>query len=122
MAIYWPETTLGALCEAGPIELQTSPFGSQLNSYDYVNYGAPVVPTEAISARRIDHSVMPKISTSKAQELARHRLQAGDVLFARRGAQATGHVGSVRNAEEGFICGTGAIRLRVNRVDIIDAD
>src|SRR5207244_3160821 len=37
----------------------------------------------------------------------------GDILFARRGVQATGHIGYVRTAEEGFICGTGAIRLRL---------
>jgi type I restriction enzyme S subunit len=34
-------------------------------------------------------------------------------LFARRGVQATGHIGYVREAEDGFICGTGAIRLRL---------
>src|SRR5690606_26170461 len=48
-------------------------------------------------------------------ELERHLLQAGDILFARRGVQATGHIGYVRDAEEGFLCGTGAIRLRVKR-------
>jgi type I restriction enzyme S subunit len=44
-------------------------------------------------------------------------------LFARRGAQATGHIGYVREEERGFVCGTGAILLRFtlgNRV--IDAD
>lgn len=40
---------------------------------------------------------------------------AGDILFARRGVQATGHIGVVRHPEEGFICGTGAIRLRISK-------
>jgi type I restriction enzyme S subunit len=114
MADEWCESTIGALCDAGVAELQTGPFGSQLHAYDYVTDGVPVVPTEAIRARRIDHSVLPRISPAKAQELARHRLQPGDILFARRGVQATGHIGYIREAEDGFICGTGAIRLRIN--------
>ncbi len=69
----------------------------------------------AIRGRRIDHSILPHVTSGKAQELARHRLQTGDILFARRGVQATGHIGYVRDAEDGFLCGTGAIRLRVNR-------
>ena len=115
MAGEWRQSTIGDLCDAGVAELQTGPFGSQLHAYDYLNDGTPVVPTEAIRGRRIDHSVLPKISPAKARDLARHRLRSGDILFARRGAQATGHIGCVREAEDGFICGTGAIRLRINR-------
>jgi type I restriction enzyme S subunit len=82
-----------------------------------------VVPTEAIRGRRIDHSVLPKITEAKARELERHGLRPGDILFARRGVQATGHVGCVRDGEDGFICGTGAIRLRVTRASSeIDPD
>ncbi len=114
MAGEWRQCTIGDLCDAGAAELQTGPFGSQLHAHDYVDEGVAVVPTEAIRDRRIDHSVLPKISATKAKELIRHRLRPGDILFARRGVQATGHVGCVREAEDGFICGTGAIRLRVN--------
>jgi type I restriction enzyme S subunit len=123
MAGEWRRTTIGELCDAGVVELQTGPFGSQLHAHDYVDDGVPVVPTEAIRARRIDHSVLPKVSPSKANELSRHRLLRGDILFARRGVQATGHIGCVRDAEHGFLCGTGAIRLRV-RCDSgeVDAD
>lgn len=113
MAGSWQSSTIGDLCDAGVVELQTGPFGSQLHAHDYVEDGVSVVPTEAIRNRQIDHSVLPKILPRKAKELARHRLKPGDILFARRGVQATGHIGCVRKAEEGFICGTGAIRLRV---------
>jgi type I restriction enzyme, S subunit len=113
MAGEWRRCTIGDLCDAGIAELQTGPFGSQLHAHDYVEDGVPVVPTEAIRNRQIDHSVLPKISPYKAEELARHRLEPGDILFARRGVQATGHIGCVRKAEDGFLCGTGAIRLRV---------
>ncbi len=115
MAGEWQRCTIGDLCDAGVADLQTGPFGTQLHAHDYVENGIPVVPTEAIRNRQIDHSVLPKISPGKAEELARHRLERGDILFARRGVQATGHIGCVREAEEGFLCGTGAIRLRVKR-------
>ena len=115
MAGEWRGCTIGELCDAGVVELQTGPFGTQLHAHDYVEDGVPVVPTEAIRNRQIDHSVLPKISPGKAEELARHRLELGDILFARRGVQATGHIGCVREAEDGFLCGTGAIRLRVRR-------
>jgi type I restriction enzyme S subunit len=95
------------------VELQTGPFGTQLHAHDYVAHGIPVVPTEAIRGRQIDRSVLPMISFPKAAELERHKLKPGDILFARRGVQATGHIGYVRDDEAGFICGTGAIRLRV---------
>ncbi|HNR21945.1 MAG TPA: restriction endonuclease subunit S [Steroidobacteraceae bacterium] len=121
MADDWRKASIGALCDAGDAELQTGPFGTQLHAYDYVDDGVPVVPTEAIRARQIDHSVLPKITQTKAKELERHRLRPGDILFARRGVQAAGHIGCVRKAEDGFICGTGAIRLRVARdSDAID--
>ncbi|WP_454642194.1 restriction endonuclease subunit S [Bradyrhizobium liaoningense] len=114
MVIEWRSSTIGELCDSGFTELQTGPFGTQLHAYDYTADGIPVVPTEAIRDRQIDHTVLPKISAAKARELGRHRLKKGDILFARRGVQATGHIGFVRDAEEGFICGTGAIRLRIN--------
>jgi type I restriction enzyme S subunit len=105
--------SIGQLCDESLVEIQTGPFGSQLHAHEYISSGIPVVPTEAIRARRIDHSVLPKIREEKADELKRHRLIPGDILFARRGVQATGHTAYVREEEEGFICGTGAIRLRV---------
>lgn len=107
------EVSIDELCAAGIAELQTGPFGSQLHAHDYVLRGVPVVPTEAIRDRRIDHEKLPRIKETKAKELARHRLRTADILFARRGVQATGQSAFVRQEEEGFICGTGAIRLRL---------
>ena len=107
--------SIGDLVKLGVAQIQTGPFGSQLHSYEYVTSGIHVVPTEAIRERRIHHDICPQITPDKASELTRHRLLAGDILFARRGVQATGHIGVVRSPEEGFVCGTGAIRLRVSK-------
>lgn len=115
----WTSTTLGELIDAGEAMIQTGPFGSQLHSYDYRATGVPVVPTEAIGHRRLNNDVVPQIDEEKASTLARHRLQPGDLLFARRGVQATGLSAIVEPRHEGWLCGTGAILLRLlgNAVD-----
>jgi len=46
-------------------------------------------------------------------------VQPGDILFARRGAQATGYSALVQEQHAGWVCGTGAILLRVTS-DAID--
>lgn len=109
----WRETTVGVLCDEGVLHTQTGPFGSQLHSYDYVPKGIPVVPTEGIGRRRLLTEGIPEVAEQTAERLSRHRLKSGDILFARRGVQATGLSAIVTPKQEGWICGTGAILLRV---------
>lgn len=78
----WKKLTLGELVDAGKAFIQTGPFGTQLHSYDYTSIGVPVVPTEAIGWRRLIGDGVPRISAEKADELSRHRLKPGDILFA----------------------------------------
>lgn len=120
MADEWVNTTLGKLFDDGIASIQTGPFGSQLHSYDYVEQGVRVVSTEAIGFRRLKVEMMPQINSAMADQLKRHRLHSGDILFARRGAQATGLSALVESEHEGFICSTGALRLRIHRLDHID--
>jgi type I restriction enzyme S subunit len=112
--------TLGDLIDRGVASLQTGPFGSQLHKSDYLPEGVPVVPTEAIGWRRLDTSVMPRIGDETANRLARHRIRAGDILFARRGIQATGLSALAEPQHEGLICGTGALRLRLDASSGVD--
>ncbi|MBP9106719.1 MAG: restriction endonuclease subunit S, partial [Gemmatimonadaceae bacterium] len=114
----WRETTVGVLCDEGHLYTQTGPFGSQLHSYDYVSSGIPVVPTEGIGRRRLIPEGIPEVSKETAARLVRHRLKTGDILFARRGVQATGLSAIVARHQEGWICGTGAILLRAIRPEI----
>ena len=117
----WPRITLGELCDQYSGELQTGPFGSQLHAHDYVENGeVPVVPTSGIGRRRLISEGIPRISRSKADELSRHYLRAGDILFARRGIQAAGLSAIVEAEHEGWLCGTGAIRLRLSESSSVD--
>lgn len=110
----WIETTIGALVDQKAITIQTGPFGSQLHSYDYVPVGIPVIPTEAIGRRKLVTDGIPHVSQETANRLSRHKVQPGDILFARRGIQATGLSALVQDEQAGWLCGTGAILLRVN--------
>lgn len=120
MASEYQRTTIGTLIAEGALRLQTGPFGSQLHQHDYKPTGVPVIPTEGIGRGRINsEAVLPRISKAKAIELGRHRLIVGDILFARRGVQATGLSAYVDETHEGSICGTGALLLRTlsERID-----
>lgn len=119
MSSKWESLSIGDLVKSGEATIQTGPFGSQLHSHDYVASGTPVIPTEAIGRGRILNIVVPQVNSSKAIELSRHRLRIGDILFARRGAQATGLSAIVDERFEGALCGTGALLLRIHssRVD-----
>jgi type I restriction enzyme S subunit len=119
MSSEWTSLTIGELVRNGEATVQTGPFGSQLHSHDYVATGTSVIPTEAIGRGRILDIAVPQVDSMKATELARHRLRLGDILFARRGAQATGLSAIVDKRFEGALCGTGALLLRIQspRVD-----
>jgi type I restriction enzyme S subunit len=119
MSSEWNSLTIGDLVRSGEASVQTGPFGSQLHSYDYVESGVPVIPTEAIGRGQILDVDVPKVTPEKAAELERHKLCVGDILFARRGAQATGLSAIVDDRFKDGLCGTGALLLRVSskRVD-----
>ncbi|PAU81131.1 hypothetical protein CK501_06105 [Halovibrio salipaludis] len=106
----WEITRLGAIVEAG--ELQTGPFGSQLHSYDYVDRGIPVVMPKDMKAGRIVTTSIAEVSTEKANELNRHRLKAGDLIFARRGDIGRFALVDAKNA--GWLNGTGCLRARLS--------
>jgi type I restriction enzyme S subunit len=107
------EVSIGELCDSGAMHVQTGPFGSQLHSGDYREQGTYVIPTEAIGRRKILNVPLPRVDAQVVARLARHQLRSGDILFARRGAQATGLSAIVEENHVGSLCGTGAILLRV---------
>ena len=109
----WSESTLGELCGGPGGSLQTGPFGSQLHKDDYQKTGVPVVNPTHLEAGRIVPDNVPRISKQDADRLKRHRLEASDLLFARRGQ--IGRMAFVTDNEEGWLCGTGCFLVRVRR-------
>jgi type I restriction enzyme S subunit len=103
----WSETSLRHL----DCEVQTGPFGSQLHSGEYVEGGWPVVnPMNLVDGSILAVETMT-VTDNKRAELARHILRIGDIVFGRRGEM--GRAGLVDDRSEGWLCGTGSLRLRL---------
>ncbi len=90
--------------------LRTGPFGSQLHAYEYEANGVPVIMPKDIWSGRIFDASIARISQERADELKQHRCITGDIIIARRGD--IGRCGLVTKKEEGWITGTGCLRVR----------
>ncbi|HCZ14327.1 MAG TPA: hypothetical protein DHV85_06960 [Candidatus Accumulibacter sp.] len=106
----WETTTVGELCAKFDGTLQTGPFGSQLHKDEYSEEGVPVVMPQDIRGDQIDLSRIARIPEHVADRLSRHKLRVGDIVFPRRG-EVTKRV-LVTGAHEGYVCGTGCLRIR----------
>ena len=104
-------TTLGSLIEKHGGVIQTGPFGSQLHQHEYVENGIPVIMPKDIQNGRVDESTVARISEQKAQELSRHILKAGSIVFPRRGE--INKCAYISEAQAGFLCGTGCLKIEV---------
>lgn len=108
--------TLGELCAAVGGRIQTGPFGSQLHASDYRDDGTPVVMPRDLDYGHISTDVIARIGPNDAERLARHRLQAGDILQSRRGDLRRRAL--VTDEQAGWICGTGCFVIRLKDVEL----
>jgi type I restriction enzyme, S subunit len=112
----WEAATLGQLACKPSGFLQTGPFGSQLHKHDYLDEGVGVVNPTHLWGNRINKEDVPRVSAEVAARLERHRLEDGDILFARRGE--IGRHGMVTKDQDGWLCGTGCFLARVRQKHI----
>ncbi len=111
VADRWGVIRLGDVLASGGGSIQTGPFGSQLHASDYVEDGTPVVmPKDLSSNGKLLSKNVARINQEDCARLARHRLEPGDLLVARRGE--LGRRGLVTEQESGWLCGTGCFRVR----------
>jgi len=96
--------------------LQTGPFGSQLHAEEYVSNGVPVINPSHLKNGRILPDFEVSVDEDTANNLSRHFLEIGDIVFARRGE--LGRCGLVTETEKGWLCGTGSLRFRPNQKQI----
>lgn len=94
------------------VDMQTGPFGSQLHACDYVDRGVPLVNPSHLVDGRIVPDLKSRVSAETLHRLRRHQLREGDLVFGRRGE--LGRCAVVTKNEEGWLCGTGSLRVRVN--------
>jgi type I restriction enzyme S subunit len=111
----WEWRPMRAVCTQ-PNGIQTGPFGSQLHQSDYVEDGVPVVMPKNIIDLHIVEEGIARISENRADELGRHRMSVGDVVYGRRGD--IGRRAFISAREDGWFCGTGCLRMRPDALQV----
>jgi type I restriction enzyme S subunit len=104
--VSWSEIAIRQIAEL----LQTGPFGSQLHAHEYVTGGIPVINPSHLRKGKLIPDVDCSVDNATANRLSRHKFEINDIVFARRGE--LGRCGLVREAEKGWICGTGSMLMR----------
>jgi type I restriction enzyme S subunit len=110
--VDWQHSTLGKIADAAGGVIQTGPFGSQLHQEDYTSEGVPVVMPKDIVEGRVNDESIARINNDDAARLGKHRLFVGDIVYGRRGD--IGRQALIRKREEGWLCGTGCLRVSIN--------
>jgi type I restriction enzyme, S subunit len=93
------------------MEIKTGPFGSSLHKSDYLLGGTPVINPASLKDGKIIPIDEMAISHETVKRLEVFKLCAGDIILARRGEM--GRCAVVTKNEEGWLCGTGSLSLRM---------
>ena len=104
----WKKVKLGEIASA----IQTGPFGSQLHQSDYSDVGTPVVMPKDIVCGKIDVSTIARVESHHVERLSRHKINEGDILYARRGD--VGKCAYTDKSQTGWLCGTGCLRVTID--------
>lgn len=108
LPVHWDVPPLFRVVQS----IQTGPFGTQLHHADYVEDEVPLInPIHLVNDELVSDS-KNTVTTEMADRLSRYKLLAGDIVFARRGD--IGRCGVVRLPQEGWICGTGSMVVRLD--------
>ena len=94
-------------------DLQTGPFGSSLHQNDYEIGGTPVINPASMRDGKIVPVEKMAVGADTLERLASFKLQAGDIVMSRRGEM--GRCAVVTEQEDGWLCGTGSLILRLPR-------
>ena len=106
---HWEILTLGQVAKS----FRTGPFGSSLHQSDYINGGTPVINPVHMKGGVIVEDPSCSVSEAVADNLSSYRLGMHDLVFSRRGE--LGRCALVRARESGWLCGTGSIRVCIDR-------
>ena len=97
---------------------KNGPFGSQLHASDYVATGIPcIMPTNIGSRLEVKLDNIAYVREKDAQRLAKYTLQAGDIVYSRRGDVEK--CAFMKKAQDGWLCGTGCLRIRLQAKEVI---
>jgi type I restriction enzyme S subunit len=106
----WVFESLGERLQRIAGIIQTGPFGSQLHAHEYTTEGVPVIMPQDVLEGSVSVAQIARIPSARADELKRHRVRLGDLIFARRGDLS--RCAAITAREVGWLCGTGCLLMR----------
>jgi type I restriction enzyme, S subunit len=91
--------------------IQIGPFGSLLHKSDYISGGIPLINPTHIKNLKIEPDYNLSVTEGKLNDLQKYVMSEGDIVIGRRGDM--GRCALVSNKEDGWLCGTGSLFIRV---------
>ena len=113
----WAWATVDQLGALGAQPVLTGPFGTTLKSADFTSAGTPVLTIGCLTVNGINLEKAVFISSEKASELSRYRLEEGDVLFSRMAT--VGRAGMIGAEHSGALFNYHIMRLRLNDLAVV---
>jgi type I restriction enzyme S subunit len=107
----WQNKTLGEICKLSKGFVRTGPFGTQLHQSDYSENGTPVIMPKDIIDGKVSVESIARVEDDIIEGLSQHKLKTGDIVYGRRGD--IGRRALVTELENGWLCGTGCIRVNL---------
>ena len=106
-----PEVTLGDVLSTNGGSIKTGPFGTALKANEYSSDGVPLISVGEVGHGRLRlRQDTPRIGSEVLVRLPEYVLQAGDIVFGRKGA--VDRSAWVKPEESGYFLGSDGIRVR----------
>jgi len=110
--IRWMTTTIGALIGNDGGNIKTGPFGTILKAKEYSKLGVPLISVGEIGYGSLNiHDSTPRVPHQVIERLPEYLLEAGDIVFGRKGAVDRSAI--VKCEQAGWFLGSDGIRLRL---------
>ncbi len=104
-------TTLGDVVYGAGGSIKTGPFGTALKAAEYSSDGVPVISTgEVRHGYLLVRDKTPRVGSTVLTRLPGYTLNAGDIVFARKGA--VDRSAWVNESEAGYFLGSDGLRVR----------
>ena len=108
----WCSTTIGGLLAADGGGVKTGPFGTALKAKEYSKVGVPLISVGEIGYGSLRlHEKTPRAPREVVERLPEYLLEAGDIVFGRKGAVDRSAL--VKPSQAGWFLGSDGIRLRL---------
>ena len=108
----WCPTTIGGLLATDGGSVKTGPFGTALKAKEYSKVGVPLISVGEVGYGSLRlHEKTPRAPREVVERLPEYLLEAGDIVFGRKGAVDRSAL--VKPNQAGWFLGSDGIRLRL---------